>query len=351
MSDLKYEDIVERLNDMVETVVEDCIPGGRRDGRYWRGDCHGKISVHITGDRVGLVAGWQGQFGSKTGSNLIGLIQLAYGCSTHGDAVRLAKKKYLGLEDRPFTDEEKRRWAEANRISENKRAQRQAEEERSKARKVDYVRDIWAGGKPLAGTLAEKYLIGRGVDLSIVKTWPQSLRFHPSLKLGDKRFPALIGGVQAADRKLVAVWRIFLTQDGQALTDPDGKKVKLGLGPASGGAVRLGAPAETIIVTEGIETAFGAGLINSWQIPVMATLSTSGMAGFVIPKGVKRLQIYADGDRHRMDVNVSTEKVSKPPGLVAAEALKARAEKEGVQAVIAVPPEPDDWLDVWNGSK
>src|SRR5262249_51980310 len=95
--DISYQDIVDKLNEMVDRVAADCIPDGRVDGNYWRGDCHGKISVHIKGSRVGMVGAWQGQFGAKTGGNLIALIELAHGFSSHGEAVRYAKRHYLGI--------------------------------------------------------------------------------------------------------------------------------------------------------------------------------------------------------------------------------------------------------------
>nr|WP_244467733.1 toprim domain-containing protein [Pseudorhizobium banfieldiae] len=172
-----------------------------------------------------------------------------------------------------------------------------------------------------------------------------SLRFHPGLKLGDERYPALIGGVQSRNRKLTAVWRIFLRQDGTVLKDADGKKVKLGLGPAVGGAVRLGPVGETLRLTEGIETGLGVALLTSSKASVWATLSTSGMINFEIPEGVKRLEIYADGDRHRL--NKRTGDLMDPPGIAAAKQLQERARKEGVEAVLFPSPEPDDWLDVW----
>ncbi|MCO5730128.1 toprim domain-containing protein [Rhizobium sp. SSA_523] len=176
-----------------------------------------------------------------------------------------------------------------------------------------------------------------------------SLRFHPGLKLGGERHPALIGGVQAKSRKLTAVWRIFLNADGSALKNDEGKKVKLGLGPAVGGAVRLGPVTDVLRITEGIETGLGVSLLTRPGASTWATLSTSGMINFEIPEGVKRLEIYADGDRHRL--HNKTGGLMDPPGIAAAKKLQDRAAKEGVEAVLFPSPEPDDWLDVWQGRK
>ena len=348
-SELKYEEIVERLNDMVETVAEKCIPDGRRHGNYWTGDLHGKCSVHIKGARTGLVGFWQGQRPGANGGDLIHLIQIAYGCSTHGQAVQIAKREFLHIEDRPLTAEEKREWARSKDESERKRKVREAEAAADREQKSDDVRAIWGRAQTIAGTLAERYLVGRGVDPRLIGKWPPSLRFHPALPLGRDAHPCLICGVQGSDRKLISIWRIFLTPDGRALEDREGDKIKLGLGPAAGGAVRLGPIGETLIVTEGVETGFGAGLINGWKFPVWAALSTSGMMSLDIPNGVKKLLIYGDGDRHRL--NKLAGSVELPPGKKAAETLKKRAEEMGVSVSILLPPEPDDWLDVWNGTK
>lgn len=229
---------------------------------------------------------------------------------------------------------------------------READERRDHERKAETVRSIWDGARPIAGTLAEEYLRHRSIELSDFPAgtvWMPSLRFHPGLKLGNERHPALIGGVQAKNRKLTAVWRIFLKPDGSAVTDDEGKKVKLGLGPAVGGAVRLGPVGEVLRLTEGIETGLGVALLTRCKASVWATLSTSGMINFEIPEGVKRLEIYADGDRFRL--NKRTGALMEPPGIAAARQLQERAIKEGVQAVVLPSPEPDDWLDVWQQRK
>ncbi len=351
---ITYEEIVQRLNDHAAQIAEECIRDGRRDRNYWRGDCHGKCSVHITGPRVGMVGFWQGQAGNtKGGGNLIHLIELAFGCKSHGEAVQLAKERYLGLRGRELTPEEKKAWAKSQEESKRRAAERQRQAELDAVARSETALEVWRASVPIAGTLAEVYLNSRDIELSDFpsdRPWPPSLRFNPRVELRRGEFhPALIGGTQAADRRLIAVWRIFLLPDGRPMLDKDGKKIKLGLGPASGGAVRLAPVGELLRLAEGIETALGVMLLTSCRVPVWATLSTSGMIGFQIPKGVRRIEIYADGDRHRL--NKLTDHVDRPPGIHAAETLRARALKEGVECVIVPSPEPDDWLDVWVSRK
>ncbi|SCM79857.1 hypothetical protein KL86PLE_90675 [uncultured Pleomorphomonas sp.] len=351
---IPYEEIVERLNDHASQIAEDCIPDGRRDKNYWRGDCHGKCSVHIAGPRVGMVGFWQGQAGNtKGGGNLIHLIELAFGCKSHGEAVQIAKERYLELRGRELTPEEKRAWAKSQEASKRRAAERQRQAEIETAEKAETAHAVWHASVPIAGTLAEVHLKGRDIELSDFpdgRPWPPSLRFNPRVELRRGEFhPALVCGVQAPDRKLIAVWRIFLRPDGTNLLDKDGKKIKLGLGPAAGGAVRLAPIGEVLRLAEGVETSIGVLLLTGCRVPVWATLSTSGMIGFQIPKGVRRLEIYADGDRHRL--NKLTNRADLPPGIRAADLLQERALKEGVECVIVPSPEPDDWLDVWQTRK
>lgn len=352
--DLPYETIVERLKDQVERIAEDCIPDGRRAGNYWTGDCHGKCSVHIRGSNLGLVGFWQGQRPSAQGGNLIHLIEIAFGCSSHGAAVRMAKQRYLGIEDRPLTFEEKKDWARAQEESRRKRESRarthQSEQEQKQAR----AKKIFHEALPIAGTLGETYLRQRGIDIPDI---PKSLRFHPHLRYtldvgaGARHFPAIVCGVQALDRKLIAIWQIFLDPEtgGKAKLGED-ESVKLGYGPAAGGAVRLGPLTDELNVCEGVETGFGVGGITGWKTPVWCLLSTSGMRGFDIPKGLKKLTIYEDGDSHRF--NKTTGEMLGSPGKEAGKALRERAQAAGVPNIQNLsPPEPDDWLDVFTATK
>lgn len=345
--DIPYQQIVERLNDMAEEIAVDMIPDGRREGQYWRGDCHGKCSVHVRGARAGLVGFWQGQRATSNGGNLIHLIEIAMGFGSHGEAVRYAKERYLGLSSTEMSDEDRRRWVASQEESKRKAEQRRKESLKKEVRKEETVRSIWHEAVPIKGTLAEVYLNSRSIHLP---DWPASLRFHKSLLYplggGNRHFPALICGVQGRDRKLNALWRIFLDPEtGGKAKLADGESAKIGFGKAAGGAVRLGPVTETLRICEGVETGLAVQLLTKPGASVWAALSTSGMITFEIPDGVKRLEIFADGDRYRQ--NKKTGGVLKPPGIEAAERLKAKAAHQGIEAVIYPSPEPDDWLDVW----
>ncbi len=356
---IPYKEIVQRLNDQAETIANDCLMNVKQKGTRLYGDCHGECSVVIRGHKVGLVGFWQGQRPDAQGGNLVHLIEVNFGCSSHGDAVKLAKRKYLNIDDRPPTEDEKRQWAEARRKAEQRREQNEADHTVSLQRRTELAKRIWKGTQPIRGTLAETYFRGRGIDERYLPELPRSLRFHPHLRYTSdygpaaRYFPAVICGVQAKDRSLIAVWQIFLdpATGGKArLNEEKQESAKLGFGPAAGGAVRLGPLSDPLIVCEGVETGLAAGLLNGWEHSVWCLLSTSGMRNFDLPDGLNRLWIYEDGDRHRF--NKLTGEVVDPPGQSAGAALEERALKAGVGNVERFPaPEPGDWLDVWNTTK
>jgi len=344
MSDLTLVEIRDWLvTDHLEQIVEDMVPDGRISGGEWVGHLNGKVGIALRGSKRGIVGYWQNQSpGGKAGGDVISLIQLAEGLATYGQAVRYAKREYLDIEDRPFTEEEKREFARRKQEQEAERRERQARDAQKAAEKGEDVRAIWAASSPIVGTLAEQYLVGRGIPM---QKWPPALRFNPGLTHPEGgRWPVLVCGVQSAKNGLIGIWRIFLCPEtaGKAPVE----NAKLGLGPCGGGAVRLGPVSDTICVTEGVETGFGVKALLGDRWPVWAALSTSGMIGLELPAKVRNVKIYSDGDRHKFKKDGSG--ISDPPGPVAAEKLQTRLIENGIQVSVHIPPDGMDWLDVFN---
>jgi hypothetical protein len=211
--EIKYEHIVSRLNDMVERIANDCLSKPKRNGGSITGHCFGKVTVHVRGAKVGLVGFWQGQRGDAQGGNLIHLIEVANGFSNHGQAVRYAKQQYLGIQDRPFTEDEKKEWGKRQREFEKKDERRKAEAAADARKRELSAKAVWANSIPIKGTLAETYLESRG--LIALRDLP-TLRFHPMLDFplnrlrNPRAFPALVCAVQQPDRRVTGVWQIFL---------------------------------------------------------------------------------------------------------------------------------------------
>jgi hypothetical protein len=125
----------------------------------------------------------------------------------------------------------------------------------------------------------------------------------------------------------------------------DVPNAKLGLGPASGGAVRLGGIGPKIGIAEGIESALAAWVLLGFRYPVWAGLSTSGVGSFEPPMEVEQIVVVPDSDRGLMD---RQGRISDPPGIAAAKKLKVRMDKAGIRTTILQIPSLGDALDLLN---
>ena len=186
---------------------------------------------------------------------------------------------------------------------------------------------LWSEAIPIMGTLGEKYLRNRGITSDL----PDTLRFlrncwHPT----GKHIPSLIALVEGVDG--FAIHRTYLQLDGSAKTQASPSKAMLG--KVSGGAVRLTSRGNSLVVTEGIETALSlsSGLLD-FPATIWAALSTSGLQGLKLPETASELIIASDGDAE---------------GRKAAYKLALRAEISGWQVSFLAAPEGQDWNDVLN---
>lgn len=205
-------------------------------------------------------------------------------------------------------------------------AQREAEEKAEASKRAAQAKRAWAEAQPIAGTIADTYLRGRGITCDL----PRTLRFHGSCWHGPtaRRYPALVAVVQGDI--LPAVHRTYLRDDGAGKADIE--PAKMMLGAVTGGAVRLADGRGRLVVAEGIETALSlaSGLLGK-PASVWAALSTSGIRGLRLPSKPGRLTIAPDGDT---------------AGREAANALAARADALGWQVSLLPAPDGRDWNDI-----
>lgn len=311
----------------------------------------GSWQVDLTGPHRGR---WY-RFSQGVGGGTVELIGYSLFNNPHAyaEAFREARA-FLGLGGQ--VDHEAA--ARARRVGEERRAEAVRKEEQRRARRADTAGEMWAQCVPIAGTLAERYLHGRGIPTPPVG-WPDVLGFHAGLeyelevewqdgrKVRDGRvFPALVARVQDMAGDTVAVWRIFLNPETAGKAPVENPKV--GFGPARGGAVRIGGLAEMIGGGEGLETALAAWSLEGYRHPVWAMLSTSGMMTFEPPIEVQRLRLYPDGDLPR---RLDDGSIGTAPGIAAAWKLRDRLAPAGIPTVINQPPFNSDFLDVWNSVK
>lgn len=186
---------------------------------------------------------------------------------------------------------------------------------------------LWNASKPVAGTLAEDYLLARG----LAAPFPRALRFNAGTILGSgpaKRImPAMIAAVEN-DLGVVAVQRTFL--DAENVLNKPIPKPKVALGLLGAAAIRLAPATDELGLAEGIEDALSA---MAWfGTPTWALGGVERLAFVAIPEKVRRIIVYADRGR-------------------AAQRLleKAREHLTGNdrELVVRVPEHHDDWNDAW----
>jgi putative DNA primase/helicase len=197
--------------------------------------------------------------------------------------------------------------------------------DRDNAKRTEAALVLWQSATPAGGTLAENYLVSRGLYLPP----PPTLRFHAGLKHPSGGiWPAMVALVtHGGDGKPVGIQRTFLARDGngKAPVEP----AKMMLGPCRGGAVRLGQPKDVLMVGEGIETCLAA--MQASGHPAWAALSTSGLRALDLPGHVREVIVLADGDE---------------PGEMAARAAALRWKRGGRRVRIARPPHGMDFNDL-----
>ncbi len=186
--------------------------------------------------------------------------------------------------------------------------------------------EIWHGAREsIAGTPAEKYLLGRGLDPARLPPhaglagWPPALRWHAG------REGLVIGVNGAADGLIRAVQIVLLRRDGAPVLR-DGRKMRLTLGSLRGNAVRFAwqcDPRGRWALAEGVETAFAASMLL--QCPVWASLGASNLPCVKPPPWARECAIVADHDA---------------AGLRAAELAAARIAEGGLPVTIIRPSAP-----------
>jgi hypothetical protein len=255
-------------------------------------------------------------------------------------------RRFLGIDRKPVSDEERSRRAEASRAAAaraEEARQRHEEEARLDAeRRQENAAWIWDQGKELHGTPGELYMLNRGL---ILRAWPETLRFMPRLRHGSGEWsPAIVAKITDAQDRFLGIHRIYITPEGRKAF---GKQSKLALGPIKGGTCRLFDPIRTdagfeVGITEGIENAIAAFIVSGGGIAPWAGISKPGMIGFDVPFRIARVRILEDWDVQKRDQN--TREWRPPPGQTAAAELSKRLAEEGVEAIREAPPKGGgDW--------
>lgn len=187
------------------------------------------------------------------------------------------------------------------------------------------IHRLWDEAIPVEGTLAERYLVRRG----LTKHLPD-LRYHPRCPKGaapNVRFlPALLVAIREGP-EVRAVQRVFLDANTGEHT------AKLTLGSLGAGGWQGARAGEELAIAEGFETA--AAFHQLTGIPCWASLGGERLYRVAVPSQVKRLIIAEDNDAEGRRL--------------AAKALSAH-ESRGLAVRRKPPPSAfGDWADALTG--
>lgn len=152
---------------------------------------------------------------------------------------------------------------------------------------------IWHEAIPIAGTIAETYLVKRGLGGET----SAALRYHPAIRHPNETasLPAMVALVVSTEiGEPVAIHRTYLRRDGtgKAGIDP----AKASKGPIRGGAIMLHAPVPgaPLVIGEGIESSLSAGRIMG--APGWAAIAAGNMRAIIPPSEPSEVILAADPD-------------------------------------------------------
>jgi hypothetical protein len=278
-------ELARRLGDHAEAVCREYLSNGRRVGNYWIvGDVRNaegrSMHVRLKPNAKGLAGKWVDEATLEFG-DLLDVIRESCGL----------------VEFRDVADEARRFLTMPRSHPQNPGAQRQPAAARGSP---EAARRLFAMSQPIIGTLAERYLVGRGILLTVRE---RALRFHPGCYYRDlvtgesQTLPALIAAVTDHDGRITGLQRTWLdsSSDGKAHVDDPRRS----LGHLLGNGIWLGldpcAPVPFMAAGEGLETMASLRTVMP-ALPVAAATSANHLAGLIFPPGCRRLYIAADAD-------------------------------------------------------
>jgi hypothetical protein len=302
-------DLARRLAQDAEAVCRYYLSNGRRHGRYWIvGDARNtpgrSLFVRLTGPESG-----KGAAGKWTDAST----------NEFGDLLDIIRES-ASVHDFSDVLDEARRFLNLPR-AEPRPKQRLDRRERPTG-SPESARRLFAMSRPIAGTLAERYLHHRGIA---TPQDHQSLRFHPRCyyRSGDgsahEAWPAMIAAVTDLEGKITGVHRTWL--DRRARGKAPIVSPRRAMGELLGNGVRFGAPLDVMAAGEGIETVLSVRCLLP-SMPMIAALSSAHLAAIHFPETLRRLYVLLDNDS---------------AGERASATLIDRATAEGIEAIALTP--------------
>jgi hypothetical protein len=306
-------DIALLLADRVDPLVRELLPGGIREGHSWRcgsvaGEAGTSLAVELTGPKRGI---WIDHANPDHRGDALDLVRLRLDVST-AEAILWAER-WLGIAP-----------------GEVRTIPRQPVPKPVAAPPT--WPKIWRAARPIAGTVAERYLEARGLSFTdplgdVLRFEPRRARLKPGADSEFEHHPALLALIRdVLTGGPCGMHSIHLRNDGSdRLRD---KKGKTSAGRVSGGAVMLSDFADVtmgLTIAEGVETAIG--VLMDGLAPAWALCGASNLAKFPVLAGIDALTVAAD---------------TGAAGQTAAQEVAARWRRADREARL-VSPAFDDW--------
>jgi hypothetical protein len=261
-----------------EALCRHYLPAGRREGRYWIvGDASGasgrSLYVRLKGPDHGRgAAGKWTDAATGAHGDLLDLLALNCGHLQLVDTLAEARR-FLALPPAEFPI---------------------AAAAAAPAGSPSAARRLFAASRPIGGTLAERYLLSRGIIGVRGARW---LRFHPACWYRPDRddvasvpaaMPALIAAVTDLDGDVMGVHRTWL--DGSGRGKARVAVPRRAMGELLGHGLRFGTAGPVMVAGEGIETILSLRMAAP-RLPAIAALSAAHLGAIRFPRPLRRLYI------------------------------------------------------------
>ena len=277
----RTEEVVRRLGERAEEACRRYLSNGRKIGGYWivgdRRNAKGRsLFLRLKSNGPGAAGKWTDGATGEHG-DLLDIIRAAIGSEHHADALAEAEQ-FLGLSRADYSFDHQQRDSAAARL--------------------------FAGGRPIAGTLAARYLRSRGINVAVAG---DALRFHPKCyyRAPDAHrglaLPAMLAAVTDNAGRVTGLMRTYLAADGLQKAPIDAPR--RAMGSVVGNGVRFGPNAEIMAAGEGVETVLSLRMAMP-NLSAVAALSAAHLSALIPPLQARRLYIAVDGDSAGRDAAV-----------------------------------------------
>ncbi|WP_434721283.1 DUF7146 domain-containing protein [Mesorhizobium sp. RIZ17] len=308
-------ELARRLGRQAEAICSRYLSNGHREGRYWLvGDARNtpgrSMFVRLVGPESGKGAAgkWTDAATGEHG-DLLDVIRASLGLANFKDVVDEARC-FLSM-PRPPPDPLETAMNGGS----------------APAGSVEAAKRLVSMSRPIARTLVETYLHGRGVT---VLHETASLRFHPRCYYRPNKhaqtetWPAMIAAVTDLAGRVTGAHRTWLDPAGFSEANLGRAPIETprrAMGELLGHAVRFGAASDVMAAGEGIETMLSQRSALP-DLPAVAALSAAHLAAILFPGTLRRLYIARDKD---------------PAGDGAVATLIQRASSAGIEAIVLTP--------------